>query len=175
MKNDSVRHIRSGPIRFPQHQWNQHEATFQPVFSQSAAPEASRLPPSAGREVKLPALLIALLLWFFKVQPAASVFPPSLPGDATPPLTFSVQLFSSLTQTLRSVAKVENSRCCSHRGRCQGPTGRILLLLPLRSPSHGWRRRGWAGGQGGQGGQGLALKWDPLATAAAGRALAVPA
>lgn len=65
-------------------------------------------------------------------------------------LTFSAQLFLSLTtQTLRSVVKVENSRCRSHGGRCQGPTGRILLLPPHHSPAHGWGVTGvWAGGQG---------------------------
>lgn len=61
----SVHHIWSGPIRFPQYLWNQHGVSFQPVLSQSSAPKASRLVPWAGREVKLQALLVALLLCFF--------------------------------------------------------------------------------------------------------------
>lgn len=88
-------------------------------------------------------------------------------GDVLLLMTFSVQLFLSLKQTLKSEAKVENSRCCSHRGRCQGPTGQFLLLPPFCTLSHGWRHCGWAGSQG------LALKLDPLTTPA-GHALVVP-
>lgn len=44
-------------------------------------------------------------------------------------MTFSVQLFLSLTQILRSMAKVENSRCSSDGGAIQGFVKWILLLL----------------------------------------------
>lgn len=51
-------------------------------------------------------------------------------------MTFSEDLFLSLTQIFRSVAKVENSRCHVCRGSIKGFVDWTLLLLFF--PAHKW-------------------------------------